>query len=57
MNVMAPCMITGLSSMGKRNDVLLDKNLNSSLANTSKFPLERNVTLAEWTKRRERNTQ
>lgn len=54
---MAPCMITGLSSMGKRNDVLLDKNLNSSLAYTSKFPLEKNVTLAEWTKRRERNTQ
>lgn len=57
MNVMAPCVIKGLSSMGKRNDVLLDKNLNSSLTNTSKFPLERNVTLADWTKRRERNTQ
>lgn len=57
MNVTAPCMIKGLSSMGKRNDVFLDKNLNSSLANSSRFPLEGNVTLADWTKRREGNTQ
>lgn len=48
----------GIKQHGKgRKDVLLDKTLNSSLANTSKFPLERNVTLADWTKRRERNTQ
>lgn len=48
----------GIQQHGKgRRGALLDKNLNSSLANTSKFPLERSVTLADWTKRRERNTQ
>ena len=42
----------GIKQHGKgRKDVLSDKNLNSSLANTSKFPLERNVTLADWTKK------
>lgn len=48
----------GIKQHGKaRKDVLLDKNLNPSLANTSKCALEGNVTLADWTKRRERNTQ
>lgn len=47
----------GIQQHGKgRRGALLDKNLNSSLANTSKFPLERNVTLADWTKRREKYT-
>lgn len=41
----------------RRKDVLVYKNWNSSHANTSKFPLERNVTLADWTKMRERSTQ
>lgn len=48
----------GIKQHGKgRRDALLDTNLNSCLAHTSKFALERNVTLADWTERRERNTQ